>query len=162
MILASGVAPVAELRREGVDVGIGVDGAASNDSQDMLQAIKTAALLARVRHLQATAMSAAEALEMATIGGARALRMENQIGSLEVGKQADLVRYDGASPVLACVHDPVQSLVYAAGPREVADVWVAGRRVLAGGEPTAVDLAEVVARARPLADRLVRQASLAI
>ncbi len=82
-ILASGIAPVAELRALGVPVGIGVDGPASNDSQDFLQAMKTAALLARVRDLQATAMSAREALEMGTIGGARALRMEQEIGSLE-------------------------------------------------------------------------------
>lgn len=160
MILASGTAPVAEFRALGVDVGIGVDGAASNDSQDMIQAIKAASLLARVHYQQATAMSAAEALELATIGGARALRLEDAIGSLEVGKQADVVRFDGESPALACVHDPIQAVVNIAGSREVADVWVGGDRVLRDGDVVTVDPREVVARARPLATELVARAGL--
>lgn len=159
-ILASGIAPVAELRQLGVDVGIGVDGAASNDSQDYLQAIKTAALLARVRDLQATAMHAREAFEMATIGGARALRMESEIGSLEVGKKADLVVLDGSGPTLANVHDPYQAVVFVAGSREVKEVWVDGELSLADGEVVTLDVAEVVQRSRPLAAELVSRAGL--
>jgi cytosine/adenosine deaminase-related metal-dependent hydrolase len=160
MILASGAAPVAAMRRLGIDVGIGVDGAASNDSQDMLQAIKAASLLARVTQLQATAMSAREVFEMATIGGARALRMEDRIGSIEPGKAADLVVLDGDSPTLANVHDPFQALVYVAGSREVKDVWVDGRRSVADGDVVTVDLADLTARSRPLARRLVTLAGL--
>lgn len=159
-ILASGVAPVAELRALGVHVGIGVDGAASNDSQDYLQAMKTAAMLARVHHHQATAMSAREAFEMGTIGGARALRMEATIGSLEPGKAADVVVLDGTSPALANVHDPYQAVVWVAGSREVKDVWVAGRRSVVDGDVVTVDVAEVVERSRPLARELVRAAGL--
>lgn len=160
MILASGVAPIAEFRALGVDVGIGVDGPASNDSQDMLQAVKATSLLARVHHQQATAMSAAEAFEMATIGGARALRMADQIGSLEVGKKADLVLFDGATPALACVHDPIQAVVNIAGPKEVTAVWVDGTQLVDNGRVTSVDVAEVVRRARPLATKLVAVAGL--
>ncbi|MGF1664572.1 MAG: amidohydrolase family protein [Kineosporiaceae bacterium] len=160
MILASGAAPVAELRRLGVDVGIGVDGAASNDSQDMLQAVKSAALLARVTALQATAMSAREAFEMATIGGARALAMADEVGSLEPGKAADVVVLDGTSPALANVHDPYQAVVWVAGSREVREVWVGGRPSVAGGDVVTVDVAEVVARSRPLARRLAARAGL--
>jgi 5-methylthioadenosine/S-adenosylhomocysteine deaminase len=160
MILASGVAPITEFRALGVDVGIGVDGPASNDSQDMLQAVKATSLLARVHHQQAAAMSAAEAFEMATIGGARALRMADQIGSLEVGKKADLVLFDGATPALACVHDPIQAVVNIAGPKEIAAVWVDGHQLVDRGRVTSVDVTDVVRRARPLADKLVALADL--
>jgi 5-methylthioadenosine/S-adenosylhomocysteine deaminase len=159
-ILASGIAPVAELRALGIPVGIGVDGPASNDAQDFLQAMKTAALLARVRDLQATAMTAREAFEMGTIGGATALRMEAEIGSLEPGKRADLVVFDGESPTLANVHDPFQAVVFVAGSREVKDVWVDGELSLADFEVTRVDVREAVARSRPLARQLVEQAGL--
>lgn len=159
-ILASGIAPVAEMRALGIDVGIGVDGAASNDSQDFLQAMKTAALLARVRDLQATAMHAREAFEMATIGGARALRMEAQIGSLEVGKRADVVVFDGEGPTLANVHDPYQAVVFVAGSREVKDVFVDGRLSVADFAVTGVDPREIAVRSRPLAASLVTGAGL--
>jgi cytosine/adenosine deaminase-related metal-dependent hydrolase len=159
-ILASGIAPVAEMRALGIPVGIGVDGPASNDSQDFLQAMKTAALLARVRDLQATAMSAREAFEMGTIGGAQALRMEDEIGSLEPGKRADVVVFDGNGPTLANVHDPYQAVVFVAGSREVRDVWVDGDLSVEQFEVTKVDVAEVVARSRPLARQLVREAGL--
>jgi cytosine/adenosine deaminase-related metal-dependent hydrolase len=159
-ILASGIAPVAELRALGIPVGIGVDGPASNDAQDFLQAMKTAALLARVRDLQATAMTAREAFEMGTIGGATALRMEAEIGSLEPGKRADLVVFDGDSPTLANVHDPYQAVVFTAGSREVRDVWVDGELSLANGDVTKVDVREAVDRARPLARQLVAEAGL--
>jgi cytosine/adenosine deaminase-related metal-dependent hydrolase len=159
-ILASGIAPVAEMRAIGIDVGIGVDGAASNDSQDFLQAMKTAPLLARLRDLQATAMSAAEAYEMATIGGARALRMDDEIGSLEVGKKADIVVFDGEGPTLANVHDPYQALVFVAGSREVREVWVDGSLSLAEGEVTRVDPREIAAKSREHAIDLVARAGL--
>lgn len=160
MILASGICPVPALRRLGVAVGIGVDGPASNDRQDMLEAIKLAVLLQRVDRLQATALSARDALAMATIDGARSLRLDDELGSLEPGKQADLVVFDGSSPALANIHDPFQAVVYCAGPREVADVWVAGARSMAGGVLTGIDLAETVAESRPLARRLARRADL--
>ena len=160
MILASGVCPVPELRRLGVNVGIGVDGPASNDRQDMLEAVKLAPLLQRVDRLQATAMSARDALAMATIEGARALAMEDEIGSIEPSKQADLVVFDGCSPALANIHDPFQAVVYCAGPRDITDVWVGGERSVADGEIVHVNPAEVVERSRPLARELVRRAGL--
>jgi len=160
MILASGVCPVADLRGRGVPVGVGVDGPASNDRQDMLEAIKTSVLLQRVNKLQATALSARDALSMATVDGARALGLEEELGSLEVGKAADLVVFDGRSPALANIHDPYQAVVYCAGPREIAEVWVAGRQVVIGGEVTTVDTSDVVERSRPLAHDLVVRAGL--
>ncbi|ARF63858.1 amidohydrolase [Streptomyces violaceoruber] len=160
MVLGSGVCPLPELRELGVEVGIGVDGAASNDRQDMTEAIKATVLLQRVHHLRASAMSARDAFRMATIGGARALGMGAEVGSLEPGKAADVVVLDGDSPALANVHDPVQSVVYCAGPREVKEVWVDGRQVVAGGEAVSVRPADVVARSRDAAASLVRRSGL--
>jgi len=160
MILASGVCPVPALRRLGVHVGIGVDGPASNDRQDMLEAIKLAALLQRVDHLQATVLSARDALAMATIEGARSLRMDDELGSIEPNKQADLVVFDGSSPGVANIHDPFQTVVYRAGPRDISEVWVAGSRAVANGQVIGVDVADVVERSRPLATKLARRAGI--
>lgn len=160
MILASGVCPVSELRDLGIAVGIGVDGPASNDRQDMLEAIKMVPLLQRVSKLQATALSARDAFAMATIEGAASLGMQNEIGSLEPGKWADIVVFDGEGAALANVHDPFESVVYIAGPRDVKEVLVAGRHVVAGGAVVSVDVDEIVERSRPLSRRLIERASL--
>ncbi len=93
MILASGVCPVPRLRHEGISVGLGVDGAASNDSQNMLETLKIAALLQKLHHHQATALTAPEVLHMATLGGAEVLGIDDEVGSLEPGKSADLVLF---------------------------------------------------------------------
>lgn len=161
MILASGVCPVPELRRLGVAVGLGVDGPASNDSQDFLQVVKSAVLLQRVHHLQATAMLAEEAFHLATIGGACALGVDDELGSLEVGKAADLVILDGDAPALANVHDPYQAVVYCTGPTEVREVWVAGEPVVVDGSLTRVAMSEIVERSRPHAREVMVRSGLA-
>ncbi len=161
MILASGVAPVAEMRALGIDIGLGVDGPASNDSQDMMQAMKAAALLARVHHRQATAMTAQEAFEFATIGGAASLRMDDFLGSLEPGKAADLIVFDGDSATLANIHDPFQAVVFVAGSREISEVWVNGKASVLDGEVVTIDIPDTIARSRPLAKQLMRDAGLA-
>lgn len=160
MILASGVCPVPRLLREGITVGLGVDGPASNDSQDMLETMKTAALLQKVHHLQATALTAREVLHMATIGGARALGMADEIGSLEPGKAADLVLFPEHSPSLANIHDPYQKIVYCASVRDVAQVWVGGEPVVVAGQVQKVDVAALLPHARELAVRLATDAGL--
>jgi len=160
MILASGVCPVPRLRREGIVVGLGTDGPASNDSQDMVETLKIAALLQKVHHLQARALTAPQVLEMATIGGARALGLDGEIGSLEVGKSADLVLFSEHCVTLANIHDPYQKLVYCASGREVSDVWVGGEPVVAGGRLVTVDVERHLPRARELATKLARDAGL--
>lgn len=159
MILGSGVCDVPRLRSAGIAVGIGTDGAASNDSQNMLEAVKAAALLQKVHHVDPSVIDAADVLAMATIDGARALGLDHLVGSLEVGKRADLVRL-GDTVELANVHDPYQQLVYATSPRSVRDVWVDGRRLLADGVVTVVEEAAQIARCRPLARRLAVDAGL--
>jgi 5-methylthioadenosine/S-adenosylhomocysteine deaminase len=160
MILASGVCPVPWLRREGVTVGLGVDGPASNDSQNMLETLKAAALLQKVHHLQATAMTAPEVFEMATIGGARALGIDDEVGSLEPGKSADLVLFTERGPSLANIHDPYQELVYCASVRDVTEVWVAGEPVVADGRLRTLDISELLPHARELAVKLATDAGL--
>ncbi|MEY3020128.1 MAG: hypothetical protein RLZZ272_1112 [Actinomycetota bacterium] len=160
MILASGVCPVPELREMGITVGIGVDGPASNDRQDYLEAMKSAVLLQRVHSLRARSMLARDAFRMATIDGARALGMDAEVGSIAPGKAADLVVLDGTSPTLANVHDPHQALVYVAGPREVRDVWVDGVRSVEDGRIVHVEVDEIVARSRAAASTLAERAGL--
>lgn len=160
MILASGVCPVPALRRAGVPVGVGTDGAASNDSQSMLEALKTAALLQKVARLDPRALGARDVLAMATVEGARCLGLDGLVGSLEPGRRADVLRLAGDRPGLANVHDPYQQIVYAASPADVADVWVDGRRLVAGGSLVGHDLAALVRASRPLAAELVARAGL--
>ena len=159
MILGSGVSCVPRLRAAGLRLGIGTDGAASNDSQNMLEAMKLAALLQKVHRLDPASLTAPEVLRMATIGGAEALGVADRIGSLEPGKRADVVLLQGTVE-LANIHDPYQQIAYCTSPRSVSDVWVDGRRLLAEGVPTSVDEAEQIARCRPLAETLARESGL--
>lgn len=159
MILGSGVCPVGRLRSAGIAVGIGTDGAASNDSQDMLGAVKAAALLQKVHHLDPLVIDAFDVLTMATIEGARALGLDDRIGSLEPAKRADLVLLQDTVDV-AILHDPVSQLVYGASPRSVRDVWVDGVQVVADHRCTTIDEREQIARCRPLAERVAVDAGL--
>src|SRR6185436_1198219 len=121
MKLASGAAPVREMLAEGVRLGLGTDGAASNNDLDMFEEMLTASLLAKVSTQDPTAVPAAAVLEMATLGGARALGMEDRLGSLEPGKRADLIVVDLSAPRLHPLYDPVSHLVYAAKGADVRD-----------------------------------------
>jgi len=160
MILASGVCPVPALRTAGIPVGLGTDGAASNDSQNMLEAVKAAALLQKVARLDPRALTAGDVLAMATLEGARCLGLDGLVGSLEPGKRADVVRFGADRPGLANVHDPRQQVVYGASSADVADVWVDGERRVANGHLVGHDLTALVRASRPLAAELVTRAGL--
>ena len=160
VILGSGVCPVPALRQAGIPVGVGTDGAASNDSQNMLEAVKAAALLQKVARLDPRALTAGDVLAMATLEGAGALGLDGLVGSLEPGKRADLVRLRGDRPGLANVHDPRQQVVYCCSPADVADVWVDGVRRVADGRLVDHDPAALVEASRPLAAELVTRAGL--
>lgn len=160
MILASGVCNVGLLRSTGLKVSLGTDGAASNDSQNLLETIKLAALLQKLHHLEPSIISARDVLQMATIDAAASLGIADRVGSLEVGKQADLTFFAGDSPGAAIVHDPAQQIVYGAGSSDVTDVWVAGKQLLKDRRPTTVDLPALLATARPLARKLATKAKL--
>lgn len=132
--LASGFAPVAPLLDAGVNVALGTDGAASNNRLDLWDEMRTAALLAKATSGRAEALPAARALEMATLGGARALGLDGHIGSIEPGKQADLVAVNLEALELSPCFDPLSHLVYAVGRQHVTHVWVAGRARVIDGE----------------------------
>jgi len=125
--LASGLAPVVELMRAGVNVGLGTDGAASNNRLDLISEMRMTALLAKGVSGDAAALPAATALKMATLDAARALNLDDRIGSIVPGKRADLVAVDLRDLVCQPVFDPVSHLVYVAGREHVTHVWVDGK-----------------------------------
>ena len=140
MYLSSGIAPIPELLNAGVTCGLGVDGAASNNGQDMIELMKTTALLQKVGTLDPTIITAEKVLEMATIDGARAVGLEDEIGSLEEGKKADFVIFDPyRNPKAVPMHNPVSSLVYSSTMENIESVAVDGRFVLENGKFTMID-----------------------
>jgi len=143
--LASGIARVADLDAAGVNVALGTDGAASNNRQDMFEEIRQAALLAKGSTGQPTVLNARRALEMATIGGAKALGREADLGSIEVGKLADVIAVDLSAPECRPVYHPDAQLVYVAAREHVSDVWVQGERVLKQRQLTRFNLSLVLA-----------------
>ncbi len=145
--LASGIAPVAELHGRGVNVGLGTDGAASNNRLDVFEEMRQAALLAKGASGKATALPAHVVLEMATLNAARALGLDDQIGSIMPGKHADLTAVNlGAPELLPCYH-PLSHLVYAAGREHVTHVWVEGNPLVENGRLTRLDLHNLAAKA---------------
>ena len=146
--LASGIAPIAAMRARGIRVGVGTDGAASNNRLDVMTEMRTAALLAKAASDDARAVSAMEALEMATIEGARALGLEKTIGSLVPGKAADIAAIELASLETAPCFDPVSHLVYVAGREHVTHVWVEGRERVADRRLVGLDERDLHDKAR--------------
>jgi 5-methylthioadenosine/S-adenosylhomocysteine deaminase len=145
MKLASGIAPLPRYLQDGIPVGLGSDGGISNNSLSMFECMKTASLLQKVAHLDATSITARQALELATMGGARLLGLDADVGSIEVGKQADLLTLDLWQPHLMPItaaegHDPVLwNLVFAGRASDVRDVWVQGEQLIDGGRFTRID-----------------------
>lgn len=162
MYLASGIAPIPKMLAAGVTVGLGVDGAASNNGQDMLELMKTAALLQKVGTRDPVSMTAEKALEMATIDGARALGLEDKIGSLEPGKRCDFAVFDPyCSPKSIPMHNPVSDLVYSSTMGCITDVAVDGRFLMRDGIVTVVDEEAVLREAQAAAEGLCERAGIA-
>ncbi|AFJ56738.1 N-ethylammeline chlorohydrolase [Pseudomonas sp. ICMP 19500] len=145
--LASGFCPVERLWQAGVNVAIGTDGAASNNDLDLLGETRTAAMLAKAVAGSATALDAHRALRMATLNGARAMGLDSQIGSLEVGKAADIVAFDLSGLAQQPTYDPVSQLIYATGRDCVKHLWVAGKPLLDDRQLTRMDEQQLTATA---------------
>lgn len=154
MYVASGIAKIPEMMWAGVNVALGTDGPASNDNHDLITSMKFAALLHKVAKLDASVVTAWDVLEMATINGARALGLERETGSLEVGKRADIMVLNAKRPWIWPVHDPVGSLVYSATIGDVEDVVVDGRVLMEDGRVLAYEEERVMEEAAKVADRL--------
>ncbi|WLH86483.1 TRZ/ATZ family hydrolase [Pseudomonas sp. FP2338] len=145
--LASGFCPVERLWQAGVNVAIGTDGAASNNDLDLLGETRTAAMLAKAVAGSATALDAHRALRMATLNGARAMGRDSEIGSLEVGKAADIVAFDLSGLAQQPIYDPVSTLIYATGRECVKHLWVAGKQLLDDRRLTRMDEQQLTATA---------------
>ncbi|ELQ16297.1 TRZ/ATZ family hydrolase [Xanthomonas translucens] len=152
--LASGFCPACALQRAGVNLAIGTDGCASNNDLDMFSENRTAAILAKAVANDATALDAATTLRAATLGGARALGFGEKIGSIEVGKQADLICVDLSALETQPLHNVLSQLVYAAGRQQVSDVWIAGQRKLEQRVLVDMDTDALVANARQWRERI--------
>lgn len=153
--LASGIAPIAKYRAAGINVALGTDGAASNNALDMVSEMRTAALLAKAVSQDAGSVTAAHALRMATLDGASALGLAQEIGSIETGKWADLACVDLGQVHCQPVYDPVSQLVYSARADQVSDVWTAGRQQLENGKLVHIDTDNLISRANEWRDRFV-------
>ena len=145
--LASGIARVADMRKRGIRIGLGTDGAASNNRLDMLMEIRTAALLAKAKAGDASVVSAHEALRMATLDGAAALGLQDDIGSIDPGKSADLIAVDLSNLETLPCYDPASHLAYAAGREHVTHVWVAGQMRLEARQLVGLDTRDIAEKA---------------
>jgi 5-methylthioadenosine/S-adenosylhomocysteine deaminase len=153
MYLGSGVPPIPRLLELGVTVSLGADGAASNNSQDMLEALKVGALLPKVAAQDPAIFTAPDSLRIATSGGAAALGRDD-FGALEPGKRADLFIFDPRHAKSIPVHDPVSTLVYSSGEVNVRTTIVGGKPVLEEGRIVGVDEAAILREAQTLAEQL--------
>jgi 5-methylthioadenosine/S-adenosylhomocysteine deaminase len=155
--LACGFCPVEKLWQAGVNVAIGTDGAASNNDLDLLGETRTAALLAKAVAGSASALDAHRALRMATLNGARALGLDDQIGSLEPGKAADLVVFNLSGLAQQPIYDPVSQLIYTCNRDCVEDVWVGGKHLLDSGRLTRLDEQRIISNARAWGAKIARR-----
>ncbi len=157
--LASGIASTPHLLDHGVNVAIGTDGAASNNDLDMFGELRTASLIAKVVNHNPRDCPADQALKMATLNGAKALGLEHLIGSIEKGKQADLIAIDMSDTITQPVFNVMSHLTYAVNRRQVSDVWIAGKRLLKNHQFMHLDIEQTIQQAHQWADK-ARQFSL--
>ncbi|ALN86590.1 amidohydrolase family protein [Lysobacter capsici] len=152
--LASGFCPACKLHHAGVNLAIGTDGCASNNDLDMFGETRTAAILAKAVADDASALDAFASLRAATLGGAKALGFDAKVGSIEIGKQADLACVDLGQIETQPVHHVVSQLIYATGRHQVGDVWIAGRAKLRERRLVDMDTAALIANARQWRERI--------
>jgi len=155
MKIASGTPKIKTLTDLGITVGIGTDGPASNNNLDMFEEMKTAALLQKIRYMDPTVLQAQQVLEMATTDGAKALGLEKTVGSLEVGKKADIILIDFRKPHLTPLHDPYANIVYSAHGSDVDTVIVDGKLLMKGRKVKTLDEEEVMQKAQQTASELL-------
>ncbi len=157
MKLASGIAPVPSLLNAGVTVGLGTDGCASNNDLDLFLEMDTAAKLHKVNLLDPTAMDARTVLRMATIDGAKSIGLDKDIGSLEPGKQADVIIVDTEKPHLVPMYNPVSHIIYAAQGSDVRDVMVAGRILVRNQNLMTINLKDILERVAKLSGSIKKK-----
>lgn len=157
MKLSSGIAPINRMLAEGLVVGIGTDGASSNNNLDMLEELSTAAILHKVGTMQPTILPAATCLKMATIYGAKAIGQDVDLGSLEVGKKADLIIFDFKKPHLTPRHNVISLLVYAAQSADIETVIVNGQILMEGREMKTIDEEKILFQVEKITQNLINR-----
>jgi 5-methylthioadenosine/S-adenosylhomocysteine deaminase len=148
------MARVSEMVKKGIVVGLGTDGCASNNNLDLFKEMDTAAKLGKVGTLDPVNMGAATVLKMATVWGAKVLGLDKEIGTIEVGKKADIITIDLRKPHLVPLYNPVSTIVYSASGSDVKDVIVNGRVLMKDRTFTALDAEEVMAKVREISDKI--------
>jgi 5-methylthioadenosine/S-adenosylhomocysteine deaminase len=156
MILGSGVAPIVDFTKHGINISLGTDGAASNDSQNLIEVMKAGALLQKVHNHDSAALSAWEIFSMATDQGAACINMQDQIGSLTVGKKADLIAVDFQKPNTTPSYDPIASLVYSGNSENIAMAMVEGEIIFDHCLFIKFDEKEILSRAQQKAEEIYR------
>ncbi|MEL6134263.1 MAG: amidohydrolase, partial [Bacteroidota bacterium] len=154
--LASGIAPVVDLRAAGVPIGLGTDGPTSNNNLHLLEELSLAAGLHKVSEMDPSALPAEEVVAMATIEGAKVLGLDQQIGSIEVGKQADLIAIDLQKPHLTPFYSPYSQVVYAAQPADVQHLWVNGKCLMWNRQLLTLDEQKIMAEVKELSREIYR------
>ncbi|MEP4485643.1 MAG: TRZ/ATZ family hydrolase [Halioglobus sp.] len=152
--LASGACPVSKLLDAGVNVALGTDSAASNNGLNLFEEMKAAALLAKLTTGDATALPAHQALHLATLGGARALGIDDRVGSLEPGKRADMIAVDLTGPETQPLYNPVSQLVYACNGSQVSHSWIDGVPIMAQRKLLRLDEHDILSRAQQWQQRI--------
>jgi 5-methylthioadenosine/S-adenosylhomocysteine deaminase len=155
--LASGIAPTPKFLKSGISVGLGTDGCASNNNLDLFHEMDMVAKLHKAEKFDPTTMDAKTVVRMATITGARAIGLDRQVGSLEVGKQADLIVLDTRAPHLVPIYHPESHIVYAAKSSDVRDVIVDGRVLVRNRQILHLDVAEIMTRVRKIARHIKKR-----
>jgi len=153
--LASGFFKIEPFQRHNINVALGTDSAASNNNLDMIGEMRTAALIAKCINNNPCTLTAAETLAMATINGAKALGLDSKIGSLKIGKFADIISINLKTLATAPVYDPIAQIVYASHCNDVTNVWVAGKQLLNNGNLTTINESEVLQKAKLWGQRIV-------
>ena len=160
MKLASGTCPVSELLAAGINVGLGTDGCASNNDLDMYGEMRSAAFLAKLSSKDPTSVPAQQALHMATMGSAKALGIDDAVGSLVVGKQADIQAVDLSGIESVPLYSVISHLVYCTSRTQVTDVWVAGKQLVKARRLTTLDEEGIIAKAREWATKAKQHATV--
>ncbi|MGI8831315.1 MAG: amidohydrolase family protein, partial [Nitrososphaeraceae archaeon] len=155
MLLAAGVPPIHKMKEAGITVALGSD--SPNNSQDMIQCMKFGALLQKAFTENSTIMPASEVLRLATIEGAKAIGVENELGSLEVGKKADIVIVDINKPHTVPMYDPVSTLVYSSNGNDVDTVIINGEVIIEKSKFTSIDEEDVLRRAREASENIIER-----
>jgi 5-methylthioadenosine/S-adenosylhomocysteine deaminase len=155
MKLAAGVAPIPEMLQAGIIVGFGTDGSASNNDLDMFREMDSAAKIHKVMTLNPTVMDAETVLKMATIGGAKLLGLDTRIGSIEIGKEADIILVDINQPHLTPLYNYYSQLVYAARGADVKTSIIGGKIVMKDRQLCTIDLPAAMENVRNIAADII-------